>query len=278
MPELAQTLAGIRVVTLAPNVPGPVAAARLRDLGATVVKVEPPTGDPLKATAPSWYDALHRDMTIERIDLKTNAGAQQLETLLAKSDVLLTSSRPSALERLGLGPQAVSKRFPELVYIAIVGELPPNEERAGHDLTYVAQLGLLDPPKMPRTLTADLAGAERAVSATLALLLARARGAGGAHAFVSLREAAETFALPFEHGMTANGGNLAGAFPGYRTYQTTDGWIAIAALEPHFWQRMRDLLGNGRADADFAAAFAAHDGAHWTAWAAEHDMPLIAFT
>jgi crotonobetainyl-CoA:carnitine CoA-transferase CaiB-like acyl-CoA transferase len=303
MVELSHALTGIRVVTMAPNVPGPVAAARLRDLGATVLKIEPPAGDFLAASAPRWYADLHRDMTIEKLDLKTPAGREALDAHLGAADIFLTSSRPSALERLGLGWDALHARHPHLIHVAIVGEFPPNEEHAGHDLTYVAQLGLVDPPTMPRTLIADLAGAERAVSATIGLLFARARaskGAGilasagasagasesaggyasdgvGGHAYVSLRDAAETFALPLEHGLTAPGGNLSGAFPGYRCYATTDGWIAIAALEPHFWKRMRDLLGNGAADADFAAAFAEHDGTHWTSWAVEHDMPLIAF-
>jgi crotonobetainyl-CoA:carnitine CoA-transferase CaiB-like acyl-CoA transferase len=282
MTDVAAPLAGIRVVTLAPNVPGPVAAARLRDLGAEVRKVEPPSGDPLNATTPAWYADLHRGMTVDTIDLKTPEGRARLDERLREADVLLTSSRPSALVRLGLGWPDLHERFPSLVHVAIVGELPPNEEHAGHDLTYVAQLGLLDPPAMPRTLTADLAGAERAVSATIAALFARTRdGAGhgrGSRTLVSLREAAETFALPLAHGMTAPGGTLSGAFPGYRTYPVVGGWIAIAALEPHFWKRMRDLLGGGEANADFAAAFAQHDGAYWTAWATEHDMPLIAFS
>jgi alpha-methylacyl-CoA racemase len=279
MTDLSRTLAGIRIVTLAPNVPGPVAAARLRDLGAEVRKIEAPAGDFLEPVAPRWYADLHRGMAIERIDLKTPDGRAALDERLANADVFLTSSRPSALERLGLGWPALHARFPRLINVAIVGDYPPNAEHAGHDLTYVAQLGLIATPAMPRTLIADLGGAERAVSATLAALFARMRSddGGGTLAHVSLREAAETFALPLQHGLTAPGGQLSGALPGYRCYPASDGWIAIAALEPHFWKRMRDLLGGGNADADFAAAFASRDGAYWTAWAAEHDMPLVAF-
>jgi crotonobetainyl-CoA:carnitine CoA-transferase CaiB-like acyl-CoA transferase len=277
MSELSAALSGIRVVSMAPNVPGPVAAARLRDLGAGVTKVEPPGGDFLEPVAPRWYADLHRGLEIVRLDLKNEAGRSGLDRLLAVADVFLTSSRPSALDRLGLGWPALHERFPELLHVAIVGEIPPNAERAGHDLTYVAQLGLLDPPAMPRTLVADLGGAERAVSAALALLVARGRGAGGARAFVSLREAAETFALPLVHGLTAPGGQLSGALPGYRCYPTRDGWIAIAALEPHFHRRLIELLGGGDPAADVAPAFAARESEHWTAWAEEHDMPLIAF-
>jgi len=277
MDDLSLALAGTRVITLAPNVPGPAAAARLRDFGATVVKVEPPGGDYLAAGSPQWYAELHRGIAVERLDLKTTAGRTALDGLLAAADVLLTSSRPSALERLGLGWASLHERFPSLLHVAIVGELPPRAELAGHDLTYVAQLGLVSPPAMPRTLLADLAGAERAVSATLALLLRRAGTQGaGARAFVSLRAAAEAFAQPLAYGLTAPGGQLSGARPMYRWYATRDGWVAIAALEPHFWKRMCELLGGGAPDADFAAAFAGADNADWTHWADEHDMPLIA--
>ena len=269
-------LAGIRVVTMCPNVPGPVAAARLRDLGASGVTIEPPTGDPLEAIAAEWYADLHAGMTVERVDLKSDAGRGTLAAHLAASDVFLTSSRPSALERLGLGWDVLHERYPRLIQIAIVGELPPFAERAGHDLTYVADFGLIDPPAMPPTLLADLAGSERAVTATLAALFARHRDGMGTHTYVALRDAAEAFAMPRKHGLTRPGGRLAGTFPGYRCYATRDGWVAVAALEPHFWKRMRDLLG-GSDDRDFAKAFAAADNATWTAWAQEHDMPLAAF-
>ncbi len=274
--SIQAALSGVRVVTMCPNVPGPVAAARLRDLGASVVTIEPPTGDPLASIAAAWYADLHAGMTVERVDLKTEPGRAALAALLAESDVFLTSSRPSALERLGLGWTDLHARYPRLIQVAIVGELPPFAERAGHDLTYVADFGLIDPPAMPPTLLADLAGSERAVTATLAALFARNRDGVGTHTFVALRDAAEAFAMPRKHGLTQPGGRLAGAFPGYRCYATLDGWVAVAALEPHFWKRMRDLLG-GSDDTDFAKAFAAADNATWTAWAQEHDMPLAAF-
>jgi len=268
-------LEGIRVVTLAPNVPGPVAAARLRDLGAHVTKVEAPEGDPLEAIAPRWYEALHRNCVVERLDLKTPAGREQLDVRLRDADVLLTSSRPSALARLGLAWEDVHERHPDLVLVAIVGELPPDEERPGHDLTYLATLGLLDPPGMPRTLLADLAGAERAAGVAAALLLRRARGLGASRAYVSLREAARPFGAPFEHGLTVPGGRLAGGFGPYRIYRSRDGWLALAALEPHFVRRLCEALRVADYDAGtLAAIFAERDGREWEAFAREHDLPL----
>lgn len=270
-------LGGVRVVTLAPNIPGPVAAARLVELGAAVVKVEPPLGDPLTVIAPRYYAALHAGIRVERLDLKSDAGRMRLDAFLADADVLLTSSRPSALGRLGLAWEQLHARFPRLVHVAIVGEPAPDDERAGHDLTYVAQLGLLEPPAMPRTLLADLAGAERAVSAALALLLRRERGLGASRSDVALRDAARVFAGPLEHGLTKCGGWLGGGFAGYRTYRARDGWIAVAALEPHFWKRLRDALAVDDGDAALLEErFAQRDASAWEMWARERDLPIVA--
>ena len=133
----------MRIVTTAVTIPGPVAAARLRDLGAAVTKVEPPSGDPLVLAAPEWYERLVAGMEVVRLDLK----AESLDGLLAGADVLLTSQRRAALARLGLAWASLHERHPGLAQVAILGE----GERAGHDLTYLASRGLLDPPHLPRT-------------------------------------------------------------------------------------------------------------------------------
>jgi len=276
MSDESAPLAGTTVVTLAANVPGPVAVARLRDLGATIIKVEAPAGDMLARIAPAWYAALHRGCTIETLDLKSDAGRRALDARLANADVLVTSSRNASLERLGLAWDALHARFPRLVHVAIVGELPPHDDRAGHDLTYVAALRLFEPPALPRTLIADLAGAERAATAACALLLQRERGGAAARAFVSLRDAAEAFGEPWAQGLTRPGGLLGGGFAGYRAYRSSDGWIVLAALEPQFWSRVRALLGLAETPTadDVARAFAQRPSAHWQAWADRNDVPL----
>src|SRR6478736_1011566 len=90
---------GIRVVSLALNVPGPVAAARLRQLGASVTKIEPPTGDPLIQYCPAWYRELAAGQDVLRLDLKDSAERMRFEKIIEKTDLLLTSSRPAALAR-----------------------------------------------------------------------------------------------------------------------------------------------------------------------------------
>jgi alpha-methylacyl-CoA racemase len=272
-----QTLAGISVVSLAVNIPGPVAVARLRDLGASVTKIEPLGGDALERAAPAWYAALHRDCAVVRLDLRSAVGRAHLAASLRDAALLMTASRPSALDRLGLGWDALHAQFPQLSHVAIVGEHAPQGERPGHDLTYVAQAQLLDPPHMPRTLLADLAGAERAVIAVLELLLRRANGGAAAYREVSLRAAAEAFALPYTHGLTHAGGRLGGGFGGYRMYRASDGWIAVAALESHFVERLHaELHLTPWDDAAAEAIFRTREALVWEAWAAERDLPLVA--
>ncbi|MGW8317987.1 MAG: CoA transferase [Candidatus Promineifilaceae bacterium] len=278
-------LDGIQVLSLAINIPGPVAAARFRQLGATVVKVEPPSGDPLAIASPAWYQALHEGVEVEQLDLKADQGQAQVRRRLTTSDLLITASRPSALERLGLDWPFLSNAYPQLCQVAIVGYPPPDTEKAGHDLTYQADLGLVEPPTLPRTTIADLAGAEWAVSSGAALLFARERAAVNNQslsadrrfAWVALSDAAAAFAEPLSHGLTAPGGLLGGMLPGYNLYRAQDGWVAVAALEPHFLRRLAETLALSAINhATIAEAFLERPAEAWEAWAAEHDLPLVA--
>src|SRR5690348_18484805 len=107
-------LAGVRIVTMAQNVPGPLAAARMRSAGATVTKIEPPTGDPLLAVSPAWHAELHDRIDIQRLDLKGEAGRARVLALLHDADVFITSHRPSLLTRLGLDYETLHARLPAL--------------------------------------------------------------------------------------------------------------------------------------------------------------------
>ena len=272
-------LAGLRAVTLAVNVPGPAAAARLKAFGASVVKVEPPSGDPLMHQNPAWYRALSAGQEIVRLNLKEPGDYSLLEGYLAGADLFLTSSRTGALGRLGLGPEDLSRKYPRLCGVAITGFPSPRGDEPGHDLTYLADHGLLTPPEMPRSLLADLAGAERAVSAALALVLGRERGVDGTgrHVEVPLSEAAAYLAEPLRYGITAPGAHLGGGFAGYGLYEASDGWIAVAALEPHFWEGLRKELGLGDADKEeLEVIFRRETAAHWEEWAAARDLPVAA--
>src|SRR5437867_1286647 len=168
-------LAGIQLLTMALRVPGPVAAQRLRLLGARIVKIEPPAGDHLATQAPEWYRGLHESQEIVHLDLRNDADIAKLHGLLEESDLLLTSQRARVLERLGLAWPALHMRHPRICAVEITGHPAPRQNVPGHDITYLAEANLLDPPRMPRTLLAVLAGAERAVQAALPLIVERQR-------------------------------------------------------------------------------------------------------
>ena len=270
-------LTGLRVVTLAVNVPGPAAAARLREFGAAVTKVEPSGGDPLSRFAPAWYESLASGQEIRRLDLQDERVHDELATLLNEADLLLTSSRPASLARLGLSWDKLHEACPRLSQVAVVGQPSPGADEPGHDLTYLAGWGLLSPPDLPRTLLADLAGAERAVGAALGLLLGRERGLGAGYAEVALSGAAASFAKPLVHGLTSPGGVLGGGLPGYGLYRASDGWIAVAALEEHFLERLLAELGLEEADREsLEAAFREKPASWWERWAAARDLPIAA--
>lgn len=235
-------LAGLRCLSLAQNVPGPMAAQILRAEGMEITKIEPPQGDMSAAALPTWYQELSQGVTIETCDLRHQDGQDRLHALLSQADLLITSHRRGALARLGLTPEALAARHPQLCWVEIVGDTEAPDI-PGHDLTYQAAAGLLSPPDMPRTLIADLGGAQAAATAAMALLFGRERGQSARHRAVGLAQSAAFFATPLRHGVTGAKGLLGGAYPPYRIYALRDGWAAVAAVEPHFTQRMHDHLG-----------------------------------
>jgi alpha-methylacyl-CoA racemase len=274
MPHSA-ILSDCKVVSLALNVPGPVTAKRLLALGAQVIKVEPPSGDPLMIYSVDYYHELQQGIVVRKINLKDETGQSELNALLADADILLTAQRPAALEKLNLGWPRIKKTFPRLSHIAIVGFPHPNENTAGHDLTYLASEGLLSPANMPLTLLADIAGAERAVSAALAALIAREKTNQGSYHEVALSDAANAFTAPLKFGLTKSGALLGGGFAGYNIYRCREGHIAVAALEPHFYAHLQELLNVEYATvAKLAEIFLTRNADEWEQWAQRHDVPL----
>jgi crotonobetainyl-CoA:carnitine CoA-transferase CaiB-like acyl-CoA transferase len=235
----------VRIVSLALNLPGPAALMRCRALGATCVKVEPSThsGDPMRAYSPVAYARMHAGIRTLICDLKTQAGQVKLAKELAKADILLTSFRPSALKRLGLDWPQLRTRYPKLSQVAIVGGEGAAAEVAGHDLTYLAQSGLVSGLELPTTLFADMAGSLLTVEAILGMAL-QAKMAGKPSCIrVSLSNAAEYLALPRTWGLTQPDGAVGGAHAGYQVYKCKDGRAAVAALETHFAARLCTAAG-----------------------------------
>jgi len=236
-------LRGTRVVSLALNLPGPAALRRLADMGARCTKINPPAGDPMAHYTPDGYAQLHARVKETTLDLKDAQGQAALHKLLAVTDILLTSFRPSALTKLGLGWKALHKRYPALSLVQVVGAPGPLAEIPGHDLTYQAEVGLLPGMELPASLFADMGGALMASEAALqAMLVQKTTGKGSFHE-VALSSAAAWLALPRQWQMTTPKGPVGGAHAGYRLYPCKNGRVALAALEPHFAQRLCEAAG-----------------------------------
>ncbi len=236
-------LKGLRVLSLALNLPGPAALMRCRQMGASCVKLEPPapagsapgsSGDPMGLYNRKAYDTLHQGVRIAVADLKTDKGQKALHRELAKADVLLTSFRPSALTKLGLDWKPLHKRYPALSQVAIIGAPGVRAEEPGHDLTYLAESGLINGLDLPPTLYADMGGSLMASEAVLQVLMVQRQKGKGSYIEVALSDAAAYLALPRNWGLTQDGAAVGGGHAGYRVYPCKDGRVAVAALEPHF--------------------------------------------
>ena len=238
-----QPLNGMLVVDFSRYLPGAFASRELLELGARVVCVEPPGGDPMRSTAPAWDAALRAGKESLELDLKHDP-APALE-LMREADVVLESFRPGVASRLGIGPERVPERT---VYCSITGFGlgGRHEQRAGHDLNYLGWAGALwdTAPGLPPVQIADLAaGGLVAVTKILAALLERERTGRGGHVVVSMTHGSHRLAA---HRL---GGEpvprmLTGGLACYRIYETADGrHLTVAALEPAFFRRLTELLG-----------------------------------
>ncbi len=296
----SNTLKGVRILSVALNLPGPAALMRLADMGAKCTKLEPlsapdaakgSTSDPMGLYAPHAYAQLHAGVKVVQADLKSDKGQARLHKLLEKTDVLLTSFRPSALKKLGLAWSDLRAVHPSLNMVSIVGSGGKGAEIPGHDLTYLAANGLVQGLNLPATLFADMAGSLQATEAVLQALWQRAQpgrshGKGVFHE-VALDAAAAYLALPRHWGLTLPKGSVGGAHAGYAVYACKNGRVAVAALEPHFAQRLAQIAGLSntmkpvqntmlapQSHSDLAVFFASLTRKQIDALASKHDLPL----
>lgn len=280
-----QILKGTRILSLALNLPGPAALMRCQQMGARCTKLEPPGGDPMRQYKPEAYATLHHSIRITTADLKTPAGQKALHRQLARSDVLLTSFRPSALAKLGISWMALRKQYPQLAQVAIVGAPGVRAEEPGHDLTYLAEVGLVTGMVLPATLFADMSGSLEASQAVLQAALHRSRHGKGVYIEVALSGAAAYLALPRTWGLTTPGAVVGGGHAGYQLYACQNGRVAVAALESHFAARLCAAAGlpgpsaQGMMGADTSLAIAAwllgKTRQQLDRLAADQDIPML---
>ena len=242
-PAALRPLKGVRLLSLALNLPGPAALMRCRDMGARCVKLEPPapasapagsSGDPMGLYNPKAYQVMHQGVRILQADLKTDKGQKALHKELARTDVLLTSFRPSALVKLGLQWSSLRRQYPQLSLVEIVGAPAERAEEPGHDLTYMAECDLVTGLELPASLFADMGGSLMASEAVLQARLMQLQNGRGVRLEIALNAAAAYLGLPRSWGLTRPGAAVGGGHAGYRVYPCKDGRVALAALEPHF--------------------------------------------
>jgi alpha-methylacyl-CoA racemase len=277
-------LDGLLVVDLARYLPGAFASGELVRLGARVVRVEGPDGDPMRTAAPAWDEALRRGKESVVCDLKQDAAFAR--ALCAQADVVLEGFRPGVAARLGVGPDDVP---PSVIYCSITGFgiSGRHAARVGHDLNYLGWAGALADTglQVPPVQAADLAaGALRAVAEILAALFRRERTGAGARLVVSMTHGS--------HDLVAHrlGGDplprlLTGGLASYGVYEAADGLLlTVAALEPVFFARLCEVVGRPElaarqyeADqealrAELAAIFATRARADWLSLVADEDV------
>ena len=240
--RMQPALQGQLVIDLSRYLPGAFASTELLRLGARVVRVEQPGGDPMRKTAPGWFDALNAGKESVVCDLP--AEAPFLRALLSRADVILETWRPGVATRLGVRPRDVPERA---VYCSITGfgSEGRHAQRAGHDLNYQGWAGVLadTAPAWPPVQIADLAaGALGAVTEVLAALLARERTGRGGHVVVSMTHNTHRLASYRLAGDPVPR-LLTGGLACYRTYATADGrFLTVGALEAKFFIRLCELL------------------------------------
>ncbi len=255
---LSGLLAGLRVIDLTRNLPGPFSTRMLADLGAEIIKVEPPEGDPARPLG-TLFEALNHGKECRKIDFKNADELARLRDWVATADVMVDSFRPGVLKAMGLDWPVLKALNPKLVMVSITGYGQKGvwAERAGHDINFMAISGVLDQVRAPTGELAmsnvqwgDLAaGSSMATIAILSAVYdAGKRGQGrhidvsmthGLHAHLVMPKSTGALLAPMLGGRMPGAGEdmLNGVLPCYNLYATADGrHLAVGSLEFKFWK------------------------------------------
>ena len=292
-------LQGVRVVDFAMFIPGPFCSAIFADLGAEVIKVEAPKGDPGRSYIPPQFRMENRNKRSIAIDLKKKESASVVEKLVRNADIVLEGFRPGVAQRLSIDYDTLKKARPDLIYCSIsgYGQTGPWRERPGHDVNYVAAAGglafpgqWLQPPTRSSLPIADMAGGSFAAIAVLAALHERNNSGSGTYLDLSLFEAGFFWAA-MRHTLDANTDPKAHIFPVNDAFETKDGKrLTLGILEEHFWQNfvkitpgfdspewssdvLRRKNGNSLSE-KLRQVFLTKTAAEWVKLCEENDIPV----
>jgi len=291
-------LADLRVVEFGGIGPGPFAGMVLADLGADVVRLDRPRPE----RGDRRHDVTLRGRPTVDVDLKRPEGVAVALELCDRADALIEGFRPGVMERLGLGPDIVLARRPQLVYGRVTGygQDGPLAKAAGHDINYLAVAGALgaiaregERPLFPLNLVADYGGGALLLLVGVLAAVLEARRSGRGQVVDAAMTDGVALLTALVHGLRAAGrwhdrpgtNLLDSGAHFYEVYRAADGGhVAVGALEPQFYARLLDLLGIPADEmpqhdrdrwpehkARLAAVFAREDAAHWAALLEPHD-------
>ncbi len=256
---MAGPLEGIRVLELSRHLAGPFAAMTLADLGADVIKIEPPgRGDDTRGYPPFWngvscyYLSANRNKRSMTLNLQSEAGADVLKKLVADADILIHNFRTGTMERFGLGYDTLKEINPRLIYCAIsaVGSDGPDRDRAGVDLLMQAYAGLMSitgekgrPPVRVGTSAVDLTTGANAVQGILAALYVREKTGKGQRVESSLLEGQVSWMTYHAVSYFATGevperlGSYHASVAPYGAFPTSNGFLLVAVASDALWKR-----------------------------------------
>ncbi len=262
---MIDSLEGIRVVDLTQNLAGPFATRILGDLGADVVKVEPPEGDSARAWGPPFWGedsalflVANRNKRSIALDLKTDQGRATLERLARTADVFVQAFRPGVVEALGFGYEHVRALNPSVIYASLTafGDVGPLRDQPGYDPLVQAHAGIMSltghpdgPPARVGGSVVDMGTGMWTAIAVLAALRERDRTGRGAHVETSLLDSALTWVSYHLVGYLSTGtvpgrmGSGLSSIAPYEAFPTRDGSLMIAAANDAGFHRTLEALG-----------------------------------
>lgn len=261
----ATFLDGVRIVDLSQYIPGPLATLFLADMGAEVLKIEPPGGDEMRQLGPRdargrpiFYNSLNAGKTVRQLNLKDEVDRSAFLELVQSADVVVEGFRPGVIERLGIGYDVLKGVNPRIILCSISGYGAGSTyaTKAGHDANYLALKGMLDrngtdSPIFFDPPISDVSGSLFAAVAILGALHGRARTGKGCAIDLALADTAMPLQLMQIAAYGANGmipgrgeSYLNGGAAYYQVYGTGDGrHVVLGAIESKFWQAFCNAAG-----------------------------------
>jgi crotonobetainyl-CoA:carnitine CoA-transferase CaiB-like acyl-CoA transferase len=248
---MSALLGGMRVLDLSAYRPMPHATQMLADLGAEVLKVEPPGGDPMRAY-PEIFASVARGKRSVVLDLRSDAGRRRALELAASADVVCESWRPGVADRLGVGYEAVLAVNPAVIYCSLsgFGQDGPLRDVPGHDLNFQAIAGAVAPrageePQVPRLPVADLEGGTVCATLICAAWARKQTTGEGERIDVAMADVVAWWVGPRSGTALEGSETRTAGSPGYGVFHTADDrWLALGVLgEARLWDGICRALG-----------------------------------